>query len=60
MNEIINRIGANWRTTVGGILSVAGVILAALNQGSANEKWILTATAIVSGLTALLAKDTAK
>jgi hypothetical protein len=56
---VISNIFVHWKTSVGGLLSVAGVVLAAVNTTSPNEKWILTATGLVSGLTGLLGKDTA-
>lgn len=47
----------NWKTTCAGALAVAGVILSSLYQNYGAEKWILTGTAIVAGLTGILAKD---
>lgn len=54
---MLERIVSNWKTTAGGLLSIAGVILTALSSGNPNQKWIATATLIVAGLTGLLGKD---
>ncbi len=58
MNELVNRVVTNWKTTAGGVLTVAGIVLAALVQpNGTTQHWVLVATAIVGGLTAALAKD---
>jgi hypothetical protein len=57
MNGLLNRFLAHWKTTCGGLLSVAGIIVSAVQVNSPDQKWTLTATAIVAGLTGLLAKD---
>lgn len=58
MDALLNRVITNWKTTAGGVLTVAGIVLAALVQsGGTTQHWVLVATAIVGGLTAALAKD---
>lgn len=57
MSELLNRFLTHWKTTCGGILSVAGVIVSAVQANSPDQHWTLLATAIVAGLTGLLAKD---
>lgn len=58
MNTLIDRVLKNWKTTAGGVLTVVGIVLAALVQpNGATQHWVLVGTAIVGGLTAALAKD---
>lgn len=57
MNDIVNRILTHWKSTAGGLLAIAGVVVSAVQGTSPDAKWTLTATAIVAGLTGLLAKD---
>lgn len=57
MNAILNRVANHWKTTCGALLSIAGVVVSAVQTNSPDQKWTLTATAIVAGLTGLLAKD---
>lgn len=54
---MIDRFLSHWKTTVGGLLSVAGIIVASVQQNNPSQHWTLTAAAIVAGLTGLLAKD---
>lgn len=57
MSTLLERILSNWKTTVGGSLAVAGVIVSSLTTGYPAMKWCPVATAIIAGLTGLLAKD---
>jgi hypothetical protein len=57
MNQLADRIISHWKTTAGGLLSIAGVVVSAFQMNSPNQKWTLIATAIVAGLTGLLGKD---
>lgn len=57
MENLINRFLAHWKTTAGGLLSVAGVIVSALNTNNPKLSWVPVATAVIAGLTGLLAKD---
>lgn len=57
MSDWVNRIANHWKTTCGGLLSIAGVVVSAIQANSPDQKWTLTATAIVAGLTGLLARD---
>ena len=57
MNQLIERMAKNWKTTCGALLSIAGVVVSAVQTNSPDQKWTLTATAIVAGLTGLLARD---
>lgn len=57
MSTILDRLLENWKTTAGGVLAVAGVIVSSLTTGYPSMKWCPIATAIVAGLTGLLAKD---
>lgn len=57
MNALVARVLTHWRTSIGGLLAVAGVVFSALNLSYPGTKWVMTATAIVAGLTGLLAKD---
>lgn len=57
MNNLMDRFLLHWKSTCGGLLAIAGVIVSAVQQNSPNQKWTLIATAIVGGLTGLLAKD---
>jgi hypothetical protein len=54
---MLERLITNWKTTAGGLLSIAGVVVSAIQTNSPNQKWTLIATAVVAGLTGLLAKD---
>lgn len=54
---MLDRFLSHWKTTVGGALSVAGIVVSAVQLNSPEQKWTLTATAVVAGLTGLLAKD---
>lgn len=54
---MIDRFIAHWKTTAGGALSVALIVVSAIQQNNPSQKWTLTATAVVAGLTGLLAKD---
>lgn len=57
MNQIVDRFLRNWKTTAGGLLAVAGVVISAVHLNAPSSTWTLTAAAIVAGLTGLLAKD---
>lgn len=57
MDALLDRLVANWKTTAGGVLAIAGVIVSSLTTGYPSMKWCPIATAIVAGLTGLLAKD---
>jgi drug/metabolite transporter (DMT)-like permease len=57
MSNLFNRVAQNWKTSAGGVLSVAGIVFTVLNQNPHHAAWIGSATAIVAGLTGLLAKD---
>lgn len=52
----VDRIFNSYKTTIGGLLSVTGIVLTCLAAGH-SQKWVASATAIVAGLTGLLAKD---
>jgi hypothetical protein len=53
---ILNR-AAHWKTTAAGGLAVAGIVFSAIVSNYGPVKWVLTGSAIVAGLTGLLAKD---
>lgn len=57
MTALLDRIVANWKTTAGGVLTVAGIVFASLTSNGSTQHWVLVASAIVGGLTAALAKD---
>ena len=61
MNETIQRLITNWKTTSAGIIMIAGSIVHlvfSVKASNANENtWTITITAIVGGLGLLLAGD---
>lgn len=57
MNALLTRILLNWKTTVGGLLAIAAVIVGAFATNGYTGKELEVAGAIITGLTGLLAKD---
>ena len=56
-DELLDRLLWNWKTTAGGVLSVAQIVFAAFITNGVGQKWTLVGAAITAGLTGLLAKD---
>lgn len=57
MNQLFERFFLHWKTTSGGALAVAGIVVSSMTTGYPNMKWCPVATAVIAGLTGLLAKD---
>lgn len=57
MNQLVDRVVKNWKTTAGALLTIAGVIFASVQSTNPTVHWTLTGSAIIAGLTGLLAKD---
>lgn len=57
MNTLLDRVLINWKTTAGGILAVAAVIVGAFVTNGGTSKGFSIAGAIIAGLIGLLSKD---
>ena len=57
MNNLVNRVCNHWKTTVGGLLSCAGVVFSVLAKSNPSAQWVGIGAAIVAGFTGLMAKD---
>ncbi len=57
MNQLVERLLKNPKTTALGALNIAGVVLGVLAHDHASWRWVTDGVGIVSGLTLLAMRD---